>query len=483
MATRDRRTPRTEKGDIVKATAFTAHRHRLVLLLALLIGVGLALVPAARAAEPVLPGDLIWRATLSFSGVYDDDGSVAVQLDPWGNAIVAGNAYTAPGQLNIEWHSYARPTSVGVSPHWRWGSYWNGSANGRDTAVGLVVNGAGESYIAGTTASSGHGSDYVLLRISAAGVLDWARVYDGPVHKADEASAVALDGAGNIYVTGASIGKKGNRDIVTLKYTPAGALLWVKRFNSPWNSCDRGGAVTVRGGSVYVAGVSRHPGHGDDITLIKYTTAGVRRWVRFYDDSLHRSEMVSRIAAAPGVVCVAGEGKFGPILSGDALLIKYTSGGARKWTKYLGGSGGLDDAWSDVAVDAAGRVHVTGFAYGKTTGDNAVTAVYSAGGALRWKRAFSSPGNHLDIGEALALDAAGTTYVAASSENNSNKVDVVALAYDAAGGRLWATRFDGVAHGDDYAADVVVDSSDYVWVVGQSETTHRLDMLTTLFAK
>ena len=54
------------------------------------------------------------------------------------------------------------------------------------------------------------------------------RRYNGPGNNPDQAYAIAVDGSGNIYVTGFSTGSLGYYDYATIKYDPAGTQLWVK---------------------------------------------------------------------------------------------------------------------------------------------------------------------------------------------------------------------------------------------------------------
>jgi hypothetical protein len=60
----------------------------------------------------------------------------------------------------------------------------------------------------------------------------WVRRYAGP-YGDDYASAIAVDGAGNVYVTGASRGSGAGyiNDYVTVKYDSLGNEQWVARYN------------------------------------------------------------------------------------------------------------------------------------------------------------------------------------------------------------------------------------------------------------
>src|SRR5438874_1128951 len=92
------------------------------------------------------------------------------------------------------------------------------------------------------------------------GVPLWTNYYNGPVNGYDNASAIAVDSNGNVFVTGDSY-----LDSVTVAYSGAGAALWT---NIIPNSAGRAIAVT-QGGDIIVTGGS---------ATRAYSSAGVPLW-------------------------------------------------------------------------------------------------------------------------------------------------------------------------------------------------------------
>jgi hypothetical protein len=437
-------------------------RSRVVSALAVCAALSI-LAPAVAGAYP---GQHLWSDTVHTSAVLEDDSAAALTIGQGGHPIVAGSAITAAGGApDIRYVSYQGPTSI-----WRWTTVpltWG--AGGADTACGVVQAG-GADYVAGTAQAAS--ADYVVLRLDdTGGSLLWTTYYDGS-GGADEAEAVAADAAGNVYVTGGSVGGAGTMDVATVKVRPDGSIAWARRFDSPERQLDRGLAISVQGQSVYVAGISHRPGHADDLVLIKYSLGGGRQWVRYYDDPLHRSESVGAIAADAAGVYVCGSGKATAKAPGDALLVKYSPAGGLQWAAWAGGPAG-DDSWNDVAVGAHGRLHVTGSFFSRATAGDIATSVYTPTGAMKWRRTFSSSGRRPDGGTALAVDASGRTYVAGSVENSFGNSDVAVLAYSAADTTtLWWSRYpDPLGYpaesdrGDDRAADIAL-AGGAVYVAG-----------------
>src|SRR5205807_6594240 len=93
---------------------------------------------------------------------------------------------------------------------------------------------------------------------------------------------VAVDGSGNVFVMGSSVGSGSGRDYATLAYSGAGVALWTNRYNGPDNADDlpQSSRCLALGpdGAVYVTGASVvGPFTGfSDYATIKYSVAGLR---------------------------------------------------------------------------------------------------------------------------------------------------------------------------------------------------------------
>ena len=100
-----------------------------------------------------------------------------------------------------------------------WVARYNGPGNDYDVATSLAVDDAGNVYVTGYSYGSGTFEDYATVKYSSTGVQQWAARYNGPGNGDDIATSLAVDDAGNVYVTGYSYGSGTDLDYATVKYS------------------------------------------------------------------------------------------------------------------------------------------------------------------------------------------------------------------------------------------------------------------------
>ncbi len=99
-----------------------------------------------------------------------------------------------------------------------WAARYNGPGNSSDFAYSIAVDGSGNVYITGWTTVGAY-ADYTTIKYNSSGVQQWVSNYNGTAGGTDYAYAIAVDGSGNVYVTGGSVGIETNYyDYATVKY-------------------------------------------------------------------------------------------------------------------------------------------------------------------------------------------------------------------------------------------------------------------------
>ncbi|MBI4721629.1 MAG: SBBP repeat-containing protein [Candidatus Stahlbacteria bacterium] len=112
-----------------------------------------------------------------------------------------------------------------------WVARYNGPSNRGDYAYAIALDGMGNAYVTGYSWDSVTFSDYATIKYNSAGVEQWAARYDGNTSY-DWAYAIAVDGMGNVYVTGYSWDSATSYDYTTIKYSGIGVEEEAKAINN-----------------------------------------------------------------------------------------------------------------------------------------------------------------------------------------------------------------------------------------------------------
>ena len=262
-------------------------------------------------------------------------------------------------------------------PNELWVSRYNGPGNDHDVPYVLALDAGGNVYVTGWSWGDGTDYDYATIKYDTDGKQLWVQRYNGPVNGEDHARTLAVDSAGNVYVTGYSYGSGTETDYATIKYDTDGDQLWVQRYNGPGNGYDSAEALAVdAAGSVYVAGSSWCDGTDYDYAIIKYDTDGKQLWVQRYNGPGNGYDSANSLTVdAAGNVYVVGS-SYGSGTGTDCAFIKYDTDGKQLWVqRYNGPQNGSDYAGS-LALDAAGNVYITGYNYGSGTEADYITIKY-----------------------------------------------------------------------------------------------------------
>jgi hypothetical protein len=349
-----------------------------------------------------------------------------------------------------------------------WLSRYNGPANDEDQAWGIAVNGAGQVCVTGSSWNSGTSNDLLTIAYGPAGESLWAVRFDGPAHGDDQARAIVAHG-GDVFVTGGSADASLMTDILTIGYDTAGNQRWAALYNGANNGNDHGLAVTTDdAGYVYTAGYSAGDTTGWDLAAVKYDAAGAEQWASIYS-TVDEDYAVGAAADAGGHVYVTGNSGSPYTLNWDYVTIKYdASTGDTLWARRFNGPADDDDEARAIALDHDGNVIVTGGTTSSGSGVDFTTIKYRPDGETLWVRRYNGSANGPDWANALAVDDAGNAYVTGSSQDTATDMDYATVKYDPNGNQVWAARYDGPSHSFDEARAIVVDGTGNVYVTGGS---------------
>ncbi|MBI5773448.1 MAG: cadherin domain-containing protein, partial [Verrucomicrobia bacterium] len=421
-----------------------------------------------------LAGTALW------TNRYDNatnDQATAVAVDSSGNVFVAG--YSQTGAANTKDFATIAYSTDGLA---LWTNRHNGPGNNVDQPTAIAVGGNGNVYVAGFSRSgSGAASeDFATVAYSGSGVLLWSNRHNGTGNNSDQPAAIAVNSSGNVFVTGYAHNGTDN-DFATVAYSSAGALLWSNVFNGAANGADQATGIAVdASGNVYVTGFSSN-GANNDYATVAYSSAGVALWTNVFNGTGNAADQASGIAVdASGNVYVSGFSSNGA--NNDYATVAYSSAGVALWTNRFNPNGNSDVAYGIAA--GGGNVYVTGESAGGGTGGDYYTVAYSSAGGLLWSNRYNGPGNSTDSARAIKTDGAGNVYVTGFSRSSTTAAseDYATVAYSSAGMPLWTNRFNGTGNLTDQALALAVDTNANVYVTGYTGSGTNDDFATIKYA-
>jgi uncharacterized delta-60 repeat protein len=349
-------------------------------------------------------GNPLW--TNFFNGSGGDDQAVAVAVDANGNVFVTGTSYfqnfAYDDFLTIKYSDAGEP---------QWTNRFNSAGN--DRAVAIALDNDANVFVTGASETPGNGFNYATIKYSNAGAALWTNRYNGPGNNVDYPTAMAIDSSGNVFVTGYSYSSttNGSSDYATIKYSNDGVAFWTNRYNGPGNNVDYATALAVdSAGNVIVTGYSYSGSSATSASYatVKYSSAGVALITNRYSGGFRGSRANAVAVDANDNIFVTGHSSIY-----ESRLyyttIKYSSSGLPSKTNYYTGFGN-DNVATGIVVDGDGNVFVSGYSIGSGTSNDVAIVAYSNDLTPLWTNRYNGPAKGDDqplTKNSLALCAGG----------------------------------------------------------------------------
>ena len=387
-------------------------------------------------------GAELWRMTMQGTA-NDIDKPVAICLDSGGNPTVTGWGTTSPG-TNYDYIT-VKYTDNNNLPFIQWQQRLNGPANSFDVSYAMACDLAGNVYVTGNSLNGTNGFDYLTVKYSAmTGMQQWTKTLNGTNNASDTAVAIAVDGLGNVLVTGKSQnGGVGPAETIhlTVKYDSAGTEQWRAPLDGSGTGSEPFTALAADAdGNVYATGFADNNGN-NELVVVKYAPAGGVAWQKFISGSANGAGLMT-IKLDGSNVIVAGYRSNG--IDNDFLVVKFDASGNELWRKDEGENTQLAATFASgqsgknaLAIDSAGNVYITGQS-GIAGLSDFITAKIDPSGTTQWRTPLNGPTSGVDRAYALAIDG-GNTYVTGESFSGGTS-DFMTAKYGATGLELWRTQ-------------------------------------------
>ena len=440
-------------------------------------------------------------------------------------------------QVGFQVAAYDSSEPLVIDPVLEYSSYLGGSEG--DQGISIALDAAGNAYVTGDTGSSnfpvtsgafqtaGSSSVYVAKVNPAGSVLLYSTYLGGS--KASVGHGIAVDDAGNAYVTGrteagdfptaspfqAAYGG-GSDDAFIAKLNADGSGLVYSTFLGGSNY-DQGRSIAVDAdGNAVITGITEstdfptasplRAGHsgGRDAIAVKLNADGSTLVYATYlgGSGTDVGHFVTVDAAGSAYITGLTNSTDFPMARplqsafrggrNDAIVAKVNpAGSALVYSTYLGGSG--NDEARSVAVDRAGNAYVTGYtesddfptirafqaAYGGGSNDAFITKLSAAGDSLVYSTFLGDEGG--DFGRAIAVDAAGNAYVTGYTDSDdfpavnpfqpayAGNTDAFVAKFNVSGSALAYSTYLG-GSGFERGRGIAVDEVGNAYVTGRTES-------------
>lgn len=314
-------------------------------------------------------------------GTTNSDFVVGPVVDGSGNVIVAGYTFgslegASAGAVDV----FVRKIDADGTELWtrQFGT------DSDDLGFGVAVDLPGNVFVTGYTRGSLEGTtaggpDVFLRKLNTDGTEVWTRQFG--TADIEYGNDVAVDASGFVYLTGTTFGSlegvnAGGSDVFLRKFDADGAILWTRQFGT--NSDESAAGIALDGsGNVLLTGstggsLDGASAGGLDVFVRKIGADGADVWTRQFGTT-DRDVSAGIAVGRSGNILLTGY--TGGSLEGasagglDAFIRTFDADGAELWTRQFGTPN--YDSGVGIVADGSGNILVAGPTEGSLEGVNA----------------------------------------------------------------------------------------------------------------
>ena len=451
-------------------------------------------------------GNLIWNKNFfnTLNGVLN-----SIEIDK-NNLYLAGGIYSSPSSVLEN----CLTIKMDLNGDTIWSRIYSSGLGNTDYGAKIISHNNGELSVIGFNFDSITKYNGLVLRYDSSGQLIWNVHYDDTLHDNDFFLAAAADSLNNLFIGGKyrnvmtlfGINSSGNftletdvpnyqrrndeasqiiydhtgnlivggvsnqfyePDIVILKYSSTGSLLWKKRIITSGGcilsqiKCDLNNNIFICGTGIinnsihYIINSKIDPA-GNIIYTNLYNSPGITfdEAAAISYDSVGNSYILETSKDSNGIKKVS--------------LLKYNSSGNFLWSKIMGDSSFCNGNGCLIySNDNSFYESFTKNSNGVNQQDITTVKVDTAGSIL-WKQVYNSPASNVDMDRKLIIDHSGNVIVAGLSDSISRNIMIIK--YDSGGNYKWSTRYFQYPQNYLSMNDLVCDLSDNIYLTGEEDS-------------
>ena len=433
-------------------------------------------------------GDIVQQAPIAYQ-----------QVNGVRRPVDARYAMHGDGRVGFKLGAYDKTAQLVIDPILVYSTYLGGTLG--DRALDIALDASQNAYITGFSnssigfptknpyqASSAGAGEVFVTKLSPAGALVYSTYIGG--QGADEAAGIAVDSAGNAYVTGRT--NSLNYPIVSAFQSALGGSqdAFLTKLNATGSALVYS---TFLGGNANTTSAAATGEYGYGVAVDSSGSAYVTGWTASTNFPTVNPFQANRSPSPAGCDPATDGNKCA---RSEAFVSKFSASGTSLiYSTYLGGTE-YDEGYA-IAIDGNGSAYVTGTSLSANFPTLSPKQVNSSGNGDAFVAKLSPAGNSLvystylggvgqDLGYSLVVDSAGSAYVAGVTASANFPVVSPAQSFNAGlggastdgfvtklspSGNAWLySTFIG-GGGAESANGIAVDSAGNVLVVGESNST------------
>jgi subtilisin family serine protease len=283
----------------------------------------------------------------------------------------------------------------------------------------------------------------------------------------------ALTNNNELIIVGNTLQSAGNTDVLVTKYDTEGQIIWEQTFGGDFGNYDYGLATSIdANGNILVAGIVTTLNQTTDIVILKYTENGTLLWSRYLGSNNNQFDIpTSLVTDMNGSIYVTG-GTYNLLTKTDWLVSKLDANGMVQWNKSYNYAD-LDEAAIEVGITNNGNVAVRGFSSPQTSiWDFAEVVFSSENGDLLQESRKEIPDISVTDALGLANDGNGNIYILGSTTGQTNEgKNIQLIKINSSFDIEWVKTIDKEGL-EDRGKDIVIDYLGNIIIGGNSEKTN-----------
>lgn len=310
-----------------------------------------------------------------------------------------------------------------------WSLHYASPGAENESTYALALDAAGNAFITGRAWIDGREDEFATFRIDGVtGEIDWDEVEGGEDHLDDRGLDIAVGPDGNPVSVGLLQNADGSADFMVVKYDAAsGGTVWADHAFPLVNDATGDGWVAVDAAGDVLACCKTWGGATSyDLTLLKYAgDDGELLWSRIWSNGTAADDPADMMLDAAGDPVVVG------VTAGDYLVARFDGiDGDLVWFSTYAGPQGWYDVATCVAEGDGGEILVSGFSDGSgTSWDVATLGLEPDAGELNWSVRYDGADSLTDEARDIHLTAQGDLLVSGYCYGTATSMDLLLVSY------------------------------------------------------